>query len=220
MTKALVLGATGLVGKQLTQLLLADQRRQEVHVFVRRGTGVHHPRLVEHIINFDHAREWQHLVQGDILFSALGTTLAAAGSKDAQYKVDHNYQYQFAEAAASNGVARYVLVSAANSSLNSPIFYSRMKAELERDVSALSFQHVSIMRPGMLAGERTEKRLGEKAALTVVGLLHHLPGFGALKPIQGFDVAKAMLVAARTQFAKYKVYSMKELFELAAQWPV
>lgn len=218
MIKALVLGATGLVGKQLTQLLLANPYYQEVHVFVRRATGLQHPRLITHVIAFDDPAQWRHLVQGAVLFSALGTTLAVAGSKTAQYQVDHTYQYQFAQAAAENGVPRYVLVSAANASLGSPFFYSRMKAELERDISALPFQHISILQPGMLAGHRSQHRPGEKLALSVVGVLHHLPGLGALKPIQGFDVARAMLVAAKTQFAHRKVYGMKELFGLAAQW--
>ena len=219
MTTALVLGATGLVGKQLTQLLLADPYWQEVHVFVRRSSGIQHPRLKEHLINFDAQHEWAPLVKGNVLFSALGSTLSAAGSKAAQYKVDHTYQYQFAQAAAANGVPRYVLVSAANSSLKSPFFYSRMKAELERDISALPFEHISVMRPGMLAGERTEKRMGEKLALSVTSLVHYIPGLGVLKPIQGFDVAKAMMVVAKTQWAKHKVYSMQELFQLAKQWP-
>ncbi len=94
-----------------------------------------------------------------------------------------------------------------------------MKAELERDVAQLGFAHCAIMRPGMLAGERIEKRTGEKMALALTGVLHRLPGLGVLKPIQGFDVAKAMIVAAKTQWAKMKIYEMKELFALAEQWP-
>lgn len=220
MAKALVLGATGMVGKQLTQLLLSDAHWQEVHVFVRRSTGIVHPKLHEHIIDFNQPEQWRSQVQGSVLFSALGTTLAAAGGKEAQYKVDYTYQYQFAAAAATNGVARYILVSSANAAVNSFFFYSRMKGELERDAGQLPFQHISIMQPGMLAGARTEKRMGEKVALSVVGVLHHLPGLGVLKPIQAFDVARAMIVAAKTQFAKHKTYSMAALFALAKQWPV
>lgn len=220
MATALVLGATGMVGKQLTQLLLTDAHWQEVHVFVRRATGITHPKLKEHIIDFDQPEQWRSKVQGSVLFSALGTTLATAGSKQAQYKVDYTYQYQFAAAAAANGVARFVLVSSANAAVNSFFFYSRMKGELERDASQLPFQHISIMQPGMLAGERVENRTGEKIALSVVGVLHHVPGLKVLKPIQAFDVARAMIVAAKTQFAKHKTYSMSELFDLAKQWPV
>lgn len=218
MPTALVLGATGLVGKALTQLLLQDNKWQEVHVFVRRSTGMQHSRLREHIINFDQPESWSPLVKGDVLFSSLGTTLATAGSKEAQYKVDHTYQYQFAAAAAANGVSRYVLVSAANASLNSMFFYSKMKAELDRDVSQLPFEHIAIMRPGMLAGERTEKRVGEKIALQLASVLQHIPGLGMLQPIQGTSVAKAMIVVALRQTAPKSIYKMKELFELAEQY--
>lgn len=216
MAIALVLGATGLVGRQLTQLLLSDNAYSEVHLFVRRTAGFSNEKLREHLIRFDQPETWQHLVKGDVLFSALGTTLAAAGSKEAQYKVDYTYQYQFAAAAANNGVEKYVLVSAANSTLNSFFFYSRMKAELERDVSALPFKQISILKPGMLDGERREKRKGEKIALGVVNVLYHMPGLQILKPIQGHEVAKAMIRVARIQKEPLKKYSMRELFSLAA----
>ena len=79
-----------------------------------------------------------------MLFSALGTTIRAAGSREAQYRVDHGYQYRVAEAARRNGVRTLVLVSAAGASPASRIFYSRMKGELERDVEALGFERSAL----------------------------------------------------------------------------
>lgn len=216
MAIALVLGATGLVGRQLTQLLISDSYWMEIHLFVRRKSGFSHEKIKEHLIDFEKPDTWRSLVKGDVLFSALGTTLATAGSKEAQYKVDHTYQYLFAEAAAGNGVSRYVLVSAANSSLNSFFFYSRMKAELERDVEKLPFAHISILQPGMLDGERIEKRTGEGIALKVINVLYHMPGLNSLKPIQGKEVAQAMTRVARQQKEPVKRYGMRQLFKLAA----
>ena len=90
---AIVIGATGLVGSELVQQLLDDERFSLVKIFVRRSFGKQHPKLEEHIIDFDKIHEWGHLVSGDVLFSALGTTLKQAGGKEAQYRIDYNYQY-------------------------------------------------------------------------------------------------------------------------------
>src|SRR5690349_10962018 len=137
---AIVIGATGLVGSELVQQLLDDERFSLVKIFVRRSFGKQHPKLEEHIIDFDKIHEWGHLVSGDVLFSALGTTLKQAGGKEAQYRIDYNYQYDVADAAAKNKVPVYVLVSSAMANVDSKIFYTRMKGELERDIKKLPFQ--------------------------------------------------------------------------------
>ena len=104
---AIVIGATGLVGEQLVRQLLEDDRYGTVKVFHRRTTGISHPKLVETVIDFDSPEEWKHLITGDELYSALGTTLKAAGSKEAQYKVDYEYQFQVAKIARENDVPRF-----------------------------------------------------------------------------------------------------------------
>ena len=139
MKTAVVIGATGLVGSELVALLLADSRFETVKVFVRRSTGRQHPKLEEHLVNFDAVETWKEQLTGDVLFSAMGTTLKQAGSKDAQYKIDYTYQYNVAKAAAENGVPQYVLISSAGASPKSRIFYSRMKGELEESVKKLTF---------------------------------------------------------------------------------
>ena len=144
---ALVIGATGLVGSSLVHLLLSNEYFGSIKVFSRRSTGVQHPKLAEYIISFEQPSEWKHLVTGDVVFSSLGTTLKKAGSKEEQFKIDHTYQFQFAKAAADNGVPVYVLVSAAMASEHSMIFYSRMKGLLERDIKRLPFRFIHILQP-------------------------------------------------------------------------
>src|SRR5690606_10772270 len=96
-----------------------------------RSLDIRHEKLHVHVIDFDKPEQWERLVDGDVLFSCLGTTLKAAGSKEAQWNVDYGYQYAFAKAARNNGVNSYVLVSASNASPSSPFFYAKMKGKLE-----------------------------------------------------------------------------------------
>lgn len=215
MKTALVIGATGLVGSHLLRQLLADDRFEKVKIFTRRSTGIQNPKLEEYIIDFDQPEQWQHLLTGNVLFSALGTTLKKAGSKPAQYKIDYTYQYNMAKAAAANGVADYVLVSSAGASVDSKIFYSRMKGELERDVMQLPFKHIHIIQPGILVGQRKEKRAGEKIGIALLSVLYHIPGLTAYKPIPAETVAKAMINASFDESKSLQVHTLQGVFDLA-----
>jgi uncharacterized protein YbjT (DUF2867 family) len=214
---ALVIGATGLVGNELVHQLLADDRFGAVLVFVRRSMGISHSKLQEFIINFDDPQSWSHLVKGDVLFSALGTTLKKAGSKKAQYIIDHDYQYNFAQAAAQNHVPVYVLVSSAMASTSSRIFYTRMKGELERDIQSLPFQAIHIMQPGMLQGNRKENRPGEKIGLYVIRMLNKMGIALKQKPIPAGLVAKAMINVSFKNDKRINVYALTQVFTAAEQ---
>jgi uncharacterized protein YbjT (DUF2867 family) len=144
----------------------------------------------------------------------MGTTLKAAGSKDAQYKVDYTYQYQVAKIAAANGVQTYVLVSAAGSNPNSKIFYSRMKGELERDIKKLPFETIHIIRPGMLGSGRKDTRTGEQIGIGLMKIVSKIPGLSSLKPIEGIEVAHVMINVTFKYVLGIHSYSMGALFKL------
>jgi len=160
-----VIGASGLVGHELLVQLLDHPEFEKVRIFVRRTTNMVHPKLEEQIIDFDQAESWKHLVTGDVLFSTLGTTIKTAKTKENQYQVDFTYQFEFAKAAAENGVPAYLLVSSMGANPKSSVFYSRMKGELEDAVAKLPFWKLVIIRPSILDGDRQEKRAGEKVGL-------------------------------------------------------
>lgn len=160
-----VIGASGLVGHELLVQLLDHPEFEKVRIFVRRATGIDHPKLEEQIIDFDHTESWKPLVKGDVLFSTLGTTIKTAKTKENQYRVDFTYQHEFAKAAAENGVPAYLLVSSLGANPKSSVFYSRMKGELEDAVAKLPFKKLFIIRPSILDGDRQEKRAGEKVGL-------------------------------------------------------
>jgi uncharacterized protein YbjT (DUF2867 family) len=213
---AIVIGATGLVGRHLLKQLLADERFRQVKVFHRRKTGETHPRLKEYVIDFDDIASWQEQLKGDVLFSTLGTTLKTAGSKEAQYRVDYTYQYEVARATAEQGVNNYVLVSSAGADSSSMVFYSRMKGELDAAVQQLPFQRVLILRPSMLDGDRQEERLGEKIGLAVGRLLPYLPFAKKYRPIHAEIVARAMIKGALQPDGKSReIAELEEVFQLA-----
>jgi uncharacterized protein YbjT (DUF2867 family) len=215
MKTAIIIGATGLVGNHLIHLLLHDDRFSRLVVFGRRSLGIQHDKLEEHIIDFEKPAEWMHLVKGDVLFSALGTTIKQAGGKSQQYKIDYTYQYEFAQAAAQNQVPAYVLISSASASPHSKIFYSRMKGELERDVKSLPFKSITIIQPGLLHGDRKEERFGEQMAYKVLNVVNAIGLFKRYRPIAGKTVAIAMRNAGLQSTPGLHTYTLAQVFELA-----
>ena len=211
---ALVIGATGMVGSELVKLLLQDARFDKVVVFVRRSSKINHQKLTEHLIDFDRPETWEPLVKGDVLFSALGTTISKAGSKQKQYEIDFTYQYNFAKAAAANDIKGYVLISSAGANADANIFYSRMKGELEEAVKKLPFTFIHIIRPGLLTGDRNEFRLGERLAAPVLSLLQYIKPLKKYRPIHARVVAQAMLNAAFIEKEKLSYHTLGQVFEL------
>ena len=213
MKKAIVIGGTGMVGLQLVKQLIEDEKYDEIISLVRRSSGINNPKLQEKIINFDQPESWSNLITGDVLFSTLGTTIAQAKTKDAQFKVDYTYQFIVAETAAKNGVGTYVLISSAGANSKSSVFYTNMKGKLEDAVQALSFKQITIIRPGQLAGNRVEKRKSEKIALSIMYFINKLGLLKRYKPIQAYQVAQAIINAAENKNSG--IYSLDKVFELA-----
>ena len=190
--KAIVIGATGAVGKELVRALQDDAHYTEVAVFVRRDPGVTHPKLTAHVINFEQPDTWRALVTGDVLFSALGTSLKQAGSKEAQRRIDYDYQYMFAEAAHANGVPHLVLLSSLGADSRSSIFYLRLKGELDDAVQRLGFDTVHIVRPPSLIRPEA-KRLGETAVVKILQGLNAVGIAKNLAPMSVDTVARCMM---------------------------
>lgn len=195
--KAIVTGATGLIGKELVRQLLDNSGFDEVVILLRKRMRITHPKLQEHIINFDDPHTYQDLLQGDVLFCAMGTTIKKAGSQAAFRKIDYQFVVDFAEIAQKNGVKQFVVVSSVGAKTGTSNFYLRTKGEMEASVSQLKFEAVHIFRPSLLLGNRGESRPGEKIGeffFKVFGILF----FGSLrryKPVQDSAVAKAMIDA-------------------------
>jgi uncharacterized protein YbjT (DUF2867 family) len=216
MKTAIVIGATGLVGNLITQKLLEDNRYTKVKVFVRRSFNINNPKLEEHIVDFDNIALWKNNLSGDELYSALGTTIKKAGSKEAQYKIDFTYQYETAKAASENGVRKYLLVSSLGANSKSSNFYLQMKGSLDEKVQQLSFDQIRIFRPSILVGDRSEKRFGESLGIKIAGTITKIiPALKKYQPIEASQVAEAMIKSANQNLSdKIKIYNSEEIFVL------
>lgn len=216
MKTAIIIGATGLVGSQLTNRLLSDNRYKLVKIFVRKSTSLNHPKLKEHIVDFDKLETWKHDISGDELFSAMGTTIKKAGSKEAQYKIDFTYQFEIAKAASENGVEKYFLVSSAGANVKSRNFYLRMKGELDEKVAELPFKQINIFRPSILAGERKERRRGEEIGTSAIKFFAQIiPPLRKYRPIEAIIVAEAMIKTAnQTNQSNIMVYELDQIFQI------
>ena len=211
-----VIGATGLVGKALVQKLLNDERFEIVRIFVRRDTGLKHPKLEQLVVDFGKTETWAKQLTGDVLFSALGTTLKQAGSKEKQWEIDFTYNLNFAQKAKENGIENYVLVSSVGANAKSGIFYTRMKGELDEAVAKIGFSNLIILRPASLTGPRENRRLAEEITVPILNLLTRFV-MKNYHPISGETVAKAMINTALRNTGGKTIYEGGEVFNLAAE---
>lgn len=209
--KALVIGATGATGKDLVSQLLQDQDFDEIHVFVRKPVNIRNNKLKVNVVDFDKPEEWKSKVKGDVVFSCLGTTLKAAGSKEGQRKVDFGYQYEFAKAAKENNVDDYILVSSYGASPKSKIFYSKMKGELEEAVKQLHFTKITIFKPGMLE-RKDSNRPGEVLGSRVIKFANRLGLLESQKPLPTDVLAKAMINSSKIKSNGYSSIELGNIF--------
>jgi uncharacterized protein YbjT (DUF2867 family) len=192
-----VAGATGLVGREILQGLLADDSVAAVHSLGRRQLELQHPKLTQHRVDFSKALPALPRV-GEALI-ALGTTIKVAGSQEAFRAVDHDAVLAVAKAAKAAGATRLGVVSAMGASARSTIFYNRVKGETEDALSALGFDALVIARPSFLVGDRAALgqplRAGEKLAMNVSRIFAPLIPDN-YKSITAKEVAAALLEAA------------------------
>ncbi|ASM55408.1 hypothetical protein PNIG_a3525 [Pseudoalteromonas nigrifaciens] len=217
MTKtAVIIGATGLVGNELLKKLLQSAYFSNVIALSRRALSIRHPKLVNHIIEFDELTQYAALFKGDVFFSCLGTTKKQAGSIAAQRRVDFDYQFIAAQLAASNGVQHYCLVSSSGANAHSTSPYLKMKGQLEEQVKQLPFARISIFQPSLLLGNRKQFRVAEKIGSVILPIITRLPLLKRYKPITGEQVAQKMLVVSCAQQSNLAYYVLDELFNLSS----
>lgn len=190
----LLAGATGLVGRQVLALLLADPRIKRVVAPTRRPLPPHR-KLLDVQLDYDALPEDASWWAVDAVVCTLGTTMAIAGSREAFRRVDYDYPMRVAELARRHGAGAYALNSAMGANPRALVFYSRVKGELERDLAQLGYPSLTFVRPGLIGGQRNEKRAGEHLASVVLDALGPLvPRAWRINPAS--RIAAALVEAA------------------------
>ena len=213
--KALIIGATGATGTELTKQLLEKEEFTEVHVFVRNVPKINHPKLNVHKVNFNEIITWSEKLKGDVLFLAMGTTLKTAGSKEAQYKVDVTYQFETAKAAADNNVPKLILVSSVGANHKSIFFYPKIKGLLEEMVKKLNFKSIYILRPPVLNRGEAMMRATEKKTIAFIKSFNKIGLLLSQKPMTILLLAhKMILLASKETINETVTLEAKEIFLL------
>ncbi|WP_286843759.1 MULTISPECIES: NAD(P)H-binding protein [Sphingobacterium] len=214
--KVVLIGGSGATGRALIQLMLKSKEVTEIVVLLRRVSFEEHIKLKQVIVDFENLTDFEREIQGDIAISCLGTTLKDAGGKDAQWKIDHDLNLQFAALAKKNGFPTFLLLSAVLADPASKIFYNRMKGTLEQDVKALNFNRLIIFQPGGLIRPNTD-RFGEKTAITALRILNTIGLFKSYKPLSVAQVASAILQAINHYTKGIHTVNVKDIQKLATE---
>jgi uncharacterized protein YbjT (DUF2867 family) len=212
MKTAIVLGATGLIGQNLTLKLAQQSHIKKVIAVTRKTVDYSHPKIENQVVDFSLLEQYSQTFSGDLLFSCLGTTKKQAGSTAAQRIIDVDYQLTAAKLAANNGVSEYFLVSSSGANATSKNAYLQMKGELENKIMDLGFERICIFQPSLLLGERNHFRIGEKLGSWILPTLCKIPILQRYKPIYGTQVATKMCQVSAQQKVGITRYTLDECF--------
>lgn len=223
--KVLLLGATGLIGHHCLSYLLKNKSFSEVVAPTRRSLQLKDQKLHNVLVDFDRLDEYPELFEVDAILCCLGTTIKQAGSRDRFKQVDYQYCMDAAELGRAHSAKTFALVSAVGASERSPVFYSRVKGQLESHLKELEYPSLSIFRPSLLLGERQEERMGETLAALAAPLLNPLllGSMSRYKAIEADTVARALVndcLASQQDIGmkpKVKVYSYDKIVKLASE---
>ncbi len=190
MKTALIIGATGLTGKELCQQLIDDVRYDRIIILVRKQNEIDSNKIEQIVFDFDILKPSD--IYADEFYCCLGTTIKKAGSKEEFLKVDYDYVVNTAKLAYKNGIKNFAVVSAMGANKKSKIFYNRVKGEMEDVISKIGFVKCCILRPSLIIGKRTEFRFGESVAkLIMLAFSFIIPA--RYKAVHAKKIAKTMI---------------------------
>jgi uncharacterized protein YbjT (DUF2867 family) len=214
--RATLIGATGLIGSHLLELLLHDDYFDTVRILVRRPFELIHPKLEKKLVDFSDKESFRlALEDSDVIFCAIGTTQKKVkGNKEAYRKVDYDISVNAAQLGKLCGCETFVLVSSVGANPKSNNFYLKLKGEIEEAVKAVGLKKVNIMQPSLLLGKRKESRFGEMIAQWIMPVASiFIPS--KYKPVKAITVAKAMIQLVKEKQQGLFIAAYKEIKQKA-----
>lgn len=209
MPTLLLVGASGLVGREVLRLALADPRVKHLTAPTRRPLAAH-SHLANPLIDFAHLPSDAPWWKADTVICTLGSTIKKAGSKEAFHRIDHDYPLAVARLARAHGARSFALTSSTRADPRSGNFYLRTKGELERDLDTCGFPSLTLVRPSLIGGKRAESRPAERLAMFLMSVFHPLiPGRYRMVPAE--RIARALLEAALSAIPGRHVIESEEI---------
>jgi len=194
--KAIIAGASGLIGSNLLQILLDSDAYTEVLTLARKELPVKHPKLRQLVLNFDDLDKYTDEITGHALFCCLGTTRGETPDKAQYRKIDHDYPVKLAQLAHQNNVKQCHIISCIGADTQSANGYLKLKGETENDIKKVGIPALHIYQPSMLTGRKTKRRWDEGLINGLMTVINPLL-IGSLKKyrsIPAIDIAQAMLI--------------------------
>ncbi len=211
--KATLIGASGLIGNELLQLLLNDPFFTEVHILVRKPLNINHKKLHEQIINFrDHAAYSALVPEFSIIFSCIGTTQKKVnGDQQAYRQIDFDITVDAAKIAKQKHATHFLFVSAVGANPKSDNLYLQLKGEIEIAVEQVQLPRVSVIRPSLLLGKRDEIRIAEQLGQWIMPIFSWILPY-RYRPIAGIQVAQKMVELSKSTALGWHIIEGKSLF--------
>lgn len=212
--RAVVIGATGLVGHKLLLKLLADPRYEKILVPGRRTAGVEHDKLEEITGDLLDPDFWHFEWHTDEVFCCVGTTRAKTSDMGEYKQIDFGIPIHSAQWAIKNGAAKFLVISSIGANKNSHLFYSRIKGQMEEALHKMAIPRLYILRPSIIMGHRNEQRTGEIIGKILTRAFSFLIP-SRYKGIEADTIAGAMINLANSTEEKV-VYESDELRKFGA----
>jgi uncharacterized protein YbjT (DUF2867 family) len=192
--KAIIVGASGLIGSNLLDILLAQPDYHEVLIIARKKSKNKNTKITQLVIDFDELEKHADEITGDVLFCCLGTTRKATPDLTEYRKIDHDYPVKLAEIAVTNNIEQFHYISAIGANSGSSNFYTKIKGDAEGALKKVGLKSLQIYEPSLLIGNRKKRRFAESMAVVVMKIVNPIL-VGKLRKyraIEAIDVAKAM----------------------------